>query len=109
MGIAAKAGELCRSVGCGVSAEVTASCCCESSPESVKRACVGSGMVFACFSDGLGEVVVKGRGCCEDLRCFVVRANYGEFAVVTCPESEEREDDGCVDHGIVIGVKKDGG
>ena len=88
MGVAAKAGELCCSVCCGVSAEVTAGCCCESSSESIKRICVGGGLVLACFSDGLGEVVMEGRGCNEDLRCFVVGANYGEFAVVTCPESE---------------------
>ena len=70
---------------------------------------MGWSMVFAGFSNGLCKVVVNGRGRCEDLRCLVVGADYREFAIVACPESEQREDNGRVRHLIFVCIEKNGG
>ena len=70
---------------------------------------MGRVQVFASFRDGFGEVVVKSSRCCADKRCLVVRADNGELAVVPCPESEQGEDDGCVENIVVMGVEEDCG
>ena len=65
--------------------------------------------MFASFSDGFGEVVVKGGCRCAYQRCLVVGADDGELAVVPCPKSEKGENDGCVENSVVMGVEENGG
>ncbi len=70
---------------------------------------MGRGGVLLSLGDCVVKVLVKGIGRCLYEICFVLGADEGEFAVITCPEAKQRKNDGGVECAVVMDVKEDGG